>query len=61
MDNNNLYQGFNKNNFDTNYMDSEAKQGSSDSYKATTWSITKFNESKWHFADSRELWDCLTY
>ena len=50
MDNNYIYQGLIKTkNKKTDYKDSEAKQGSSDSYRVITWSITKCNENKWHF------------
>ena len=44
MDNNNIYQGWIQKN--TDYKDSGAKQGSSDSYLATTGSITKYNEKE---------------
>ena len=52
-----LYQGLiqTKNNNNPHYKDSEAKQGSAESYQASTHSITNCNESKWNFADS---WGC---
>ena len=37
------------NNNITYYKDAETKQGSSDSYLASTWSIAKCNKIKWHF------------
>ena len=41
---------YKQNNNNLNCKDAEAKQGSSDSYRALTWSITKCNKSKWYFA-----------
>ena len=60
MYNNNPYQGLilKKN---PDYKDADYKQGPSDSYQATTLSITKCNKSKWYFSDSLEYWNGSTY
>ena len=40
---------YKQNNNNPDYKDAEAKKGSSDSYRATTWLITKCNKIKWYF------------
>ena len=47
---------YKQNNNNPDYKYAEAKQVPLDTYRATTWSITKRNESKWIFPDSWVWW-----